>query len=72
MKNTVLWFNTFPSNDGVLSVHSPKYIMTGHEVAYRWHAFLAFGSYVQTHEEHSNNMNQQTVGAICLGPTGNR
>jgi hypothetical protein len=32
---------------------------------------LEFGSYVQTHEEHSNDMRPRTFGAICLGPTGN-
>ena len=32
---------------------------------------LEFGSYVQTHEEHSNGKEPQTMGAICLGPTGN-
>jgi hypothetical protein len=28
--------------------------------------------YVQTHKEHSNNMDQRTMGCNCLGPTGNQ
>ena len=36
------------------------------------HAILEFGSYVQTHEEHTNDMSHCTLGAVCLGPTGNR
>ena len=33
--------------------------------------FWNFGSYVQCHEEHSNEMIPQTMGAVCLGRTGN-
>ena len=29
---------------------------------------LKYGAYVQTHEEHTNDMTQQTLEAICLGP----
>jgi hypothetical protein len=32
---------------------------------------LEFGSYVQTHEKHTNSMTSRTVGAIALRPTGN-
>ena len=46
--------------------------MPGHEVSCSRHAVIAFGLYVQTHEEHSNDMHQSSVGAICLGPKGNR
>lgn len=35
------------------------------------HVHLEFGAYVQTNEEHSNDMRSRTLGAICLGPTGN-
>ena len=28
-------------------------------------------NYVQTHENHSNNMEPQTIGALALCPTGN-
>ena len=43
----------------------------GRELSFDKHAVLEFGSYVQTHEEHSNGMEPQTMGATCLGPTGN-
>ena len=41
------------------------------ELSFDKHAVLEFGSYIQTHEEHSNGMGPRTMGAICLGPTGN-
>jgi len=38
---------------------------------YNHHIRLEFGSYVHTHEQHDNTMMARTVGAMCLGPTGN-
>ena len=70
-KNSVFWLNAFPARDGVSSKHSPRYIMTGQELSYAHHVQLEFGEYVQTHEEHNNEMIERTLGAICLGPTGN-
>ena len=72
IKNTVFWLNALPARDGVSSTHSPRYLMTGQELNYNNHVRLEFGEYVQTHEEHTNNMNKRTMGAICLGPTGNQ
>eukprot|EP00980_Cylindrotheca_fusiformis_P017025 scaffold5210_cov106-Cylindrotheca_fusiformis.AAC.2 len=63
--------NALPAADGVSSQHSPRYLMTGRELTYDKHVRLEFGAYVQTHEEHSNDMRERTTGAICLGPTGN-
>ena len=71
-KNSVFWLNAFPARDGVSSKHSPRYIMTGQELSYTHHVQLKFGEYVQTHEEHNNEMMECTLGAICLGPTGNQ
>ena len=69
-KNSVFWLNAFPARNGVSSKHSPQYIMTGKELSYSHHVQLEFGEYVQTHEEHTNEMMEHTLGAICLGPTG--
>ena len=71
-KNSVFWLNAFPARDGVSSKHSPRYIMTGQELSYSHHVQLEFGEYVQTHKEHTNKMMERTLGAICLGPTGNQ
>ena len=71
LKNCTLWLNAFPAMNGVSSVHSPHFLLTGQELSFDKHAVLEFGSYVQTHEEHSNGMEPRTMGAICLGPTGN-
>ena len=72
VKNAVFWLNAFPATDGVSSVHSPRYFITGFEVTYHHHVREKFGQYVQTHEEHTNDMAQRTTGAICLGPSGNQ
>ena len=71
VKNAVFWLNAFPYRDGVSSQHSPRYIMTGQEVTYDKQVRMEFGAYAQTHEDHDNSMHARTVGAICLGPTGN-
>ena len=71
LKNCTLWLNAFPAANGVSSVHSPHFLLTGRELSFDKHTVLEFGSYVQTHEEHSNGMEPRTMGAICLGPTGN-
>lgn len=69
--NCVLWLNAFPHPDGVSSEYSPRYIMTGRELDYNKHARIEFGAYAQVTRGHSNDMNERTVGGICLGPTGN-
>ena len=46
--------------------------MTGKRLDYNKHVRAEFGEYVQTHEEHDSDMYEQTVGAVCLGPTGNQ
>ena len=71
MKTAVLWLNAFPQYDGVSSEHSPHYHLTRYELAYDTHAVLEFSAYIQTNEKHSNDMTHWTLGAICLGPTGN-
>ena len=45
--------------------------MTGQELQYDLHVCLEFGKYIQIHEEHTNEMYEYTLGAICLGPTRN-
>jgi hypothetical protein len=69
--NAVFWLNAFPHADGVSDTLSPRYLLTGQHLDYRKHVRLEFGAYVQTHEDHTNNMAARTVGAICLGPSGN-
>ena len=58
VKNVALWLNAFRSRDGISSAHSPRYFMTGFELSFKLHAQIEFGAYVQTHEEHTNDMSQ--------------
>jgi len=69
--NAVLWWNALPTPNGISTVYSPRYLLVGNDLTYDKHVRLEFGSYVQTHEEHSNDLRHRTLGAICLGPTGN-
>jgi hypothetical protein len=71
VSNAVFWLNDFPHRDGASSTLSPRYILTGKQLDYIKHVRAEFGAYIQTHEEHSNNMNARTLSAICLGPSGN-
>jgi hypothetical protein len=50
---------------------SPRYLLTGKHIDYHKHVRLEFGAYAQTHEQHTNDMEAHTTGAICLGPSGN-
>jgi hypothetical protein len=68
----VFWINAFPHADGMSDTLSPRYLMTGRHLDFNKHVRTElFGAYVQTHEEHTNNMNARTLGAICLGPSEN-
>ena len=69
--NVTFWSNAFIPKGGVSTQYSPRYIITGKQLDYNKHVRAEFGEYVQTHEEHNNDMGPRTVGAICLGPTGN-
>ena len=38
--------------------------MTGFKLSFKLHAQIEFVAYVQTHEEHTNDVSQRTLGAI--------
>jgi hypothetical protein len=66
------WLNSFPPDDGVSTVLSPRAIVVGMQLNYAKHCQLEFGTYLQTHgEEHNNSMATRTTGAIALRFTGN-
>jgi hypothetical protein len=64
--------NLFPVKGGILSKLSPKQIMSGEVVQYKFCA-MSFGRYCQIHEEDQprNSTAARTQGAILLGPSGN-
>ena len=68
-----IWLNQNPSDNGVSRVHSPLNIIMGQYLYYDKHCNLRFRSYVKYHEDRkiANNMEEQTVSTICLGPTEN-
>eukprot|EP00934_Nitzschia_sp_Nitz4_P001191 Nitzschia sp. Nitz4//scaffold483_size5322//2345//5042//NITZ4_009227-RA/size5322-augustus-gene-0.2-mRNA-1//-1//CDS//3329552882//1191//frame0 len=71
-KSAVFWLNAFPHKLGISEQLSPRAIITGEGIDFNRHCEYEFGEYVQTHEEHSNNMDPRTAGALALRPTGNR
>jgi hypothetical protein len=54
--NAIFWLNTFPDKDEASSTFLPKYIITGMHLDAEKHIQAKFGAYVQTHEQHTNNM----------------
>jgi hypothetical protein len=63
--------NLFPVRGGLSSKLSPKQIMSGKVVHYKFCA-MGFGQYCQIHEEDQprNGMVARMQGAILLGPSG--
>jgi hypothetical protein len=64
--------NLFPVKGGLPSKLSPKQIMLGKVVHYKFCA-MGFGRYCQIHEEDQlhNSMVARMQGALLLGPSGN-
>ena len=54
-------------------MYSPKNIIMDQDLAYEKHCKFIFGSYVEDNEycKITNNMKEQIVSGICLGPTAN-
>ena len=65
--------NQEPSENGVSGVYYLQNIILGQDLAYDKHCKFRFGAYVESHEDHhiTNNMEEQTVSGICLGPNAN-
>jgi hypothetical protein len=71
--SSTLWINLFPPKGGVSTHLSPRNIMTGIQFDYNKHCKATIWQLRASHEEPSptNTQAARTVGAICLGPTGN-
>jgi len=69
--NVVFWLNTFPHKDGLHATISPRTLIMGLAIDYHKHCKLAFGTYVQVHEEGDNTLQSRTMRAIALQPMGN-
>ena len=69
----VKWINAFPLKGGMSRTLSPRAIVTGTQLNFKTDCHLQFSAYMQAHQEPSPSNTQEacTVGAICLGLTGN-
>ena len=70
-KACVFWLNSLPPQSNFGNELSPRTIMTGQRLDFKWYCRFQFGEYVQTHKQHNNSMMSRTVGALALRPTGN-
>jgi hypothetical protein len=68
----VLWLNLVHPDMVTLCGMSPRTFVTGLALDYKHHCQLEFGAYAQVSCETDNTMQTQSVGAICLGLTGNQ
>jgi len=64
--NVVLWLNTFPHKDGIHATISPRTLITGLAIDYHKQCKIAFGTYVQVHEEGDSTIRPRISGAIAL------
>jgi hypothetical protein len=63
--------NSFPKEDGISKILSPRTIVTGQSINYLKHCKLEFGQYCQTHKQQNNPMAPHTIGPFDLRPSGN-
>ena len=67
--SSVFWRNMFALKGGVSKTQSPSEIVLNRKLNYNAHCKVEFGGYVQTHEEHNNDMASRTLGAIATRPS---
>ena len=67
--SSVFWRNMFALKGGVSKTQSPSEIVLNRTLNYNEHYKVDFGEYVQTHEEHNNDMTSRTLGAIATRPS---
>ena len=63
----------FPTKGGISKTWSPQMLVKGRRLDEKKDLRLPTGAYCQVHEEElpRNSQKARTLGAICLGPTGN-
>ena len=66
---SVFWRNMFALKGGISKTQSPSKIVLNRKLNFNAHCKVKFGQYVQTHEEHSNDMQSRTLGAIATQPS---
>ena len=71
--NHVFWLNSFPHKDRVHTTIGPRPLLRGLAIEYPKHCKIAFGTYVQVHEEGDSTLwpRPRTSWDIVLLPTGN-
>ena len=70
-RQNVLWLNAFPVKASISKDISPRVMMTGIPIDYTKHCRCPLLAFVHTHGLSDSTDKPRTVGAICLGPTGN-
>ena len=73
LKYATFWINALPRKSGVSNDIGPGTILDGIEPNFNLHCKFPLGTYCQVHEENvpTSTNTPRTIGAICLGPSGN-
>ena len=73
LKYTTFWINVLPRKSGMSTDLGPGTILDGIQPDYNLHCKVHLGTYCQVHEENvpTNTNVPRTIGAICLGTSGN-
>ena len=66
---SVFWRNTFALKGDISKTQSPSEIVLNRKLNFNAYCKVEFGQYVQTHEDHSNDMQSRTLGAIAIRPS---
>ena len=69
--NIVFWLKTFPHKGDVPAKISPRALIMGLAIDFHKQCKLAFGTYVQVHDEGNSTFRPRTSGAIAFQPTDN-
>ena len=67
--NAVFWRKMFALKDGISKTQSPSEIVHNRKLNYNAHCKVECGEYVQTYEEHSDDMTSRTLGVIATRPS---
>ena len=71
-RQNVLWLNAFPVKASISKGISPRVMMTGIPIDYKKHCRWPLLAFVHMHKLSDSTDKPGTIGAIYLGPTGNK
>ena len=71
MNTSAMWFNMFPSTNGIYTTVIPINLVKELQKNYKKCFWIKSRSYAQTYEEYDNWMGSRMIGDIALQENGN-